>query len=215
MSAMLTIDERIERFFSKVQKTDGCWHWTGASNHLSYGQMLWIDRVVNATRISWWIHHGYMPMRHEHVCHRCDVPSCVRPDHLFLGSARDNVRDCIQKGRFKFLAARSGVKNNKAKMTRAKVRKARRMREQGATISAIAREFGLARSTTREIVYGRNWRFDPDVVTVPRGKTSAKLTDEQREEVRRIVAGKSEPIIYLARRLNVGRDTILRTCGLR
>lgn len=91
----------IDKFWPKVQKTDGCWLWIGAVTDTGYGYLsCQVPRRHNmrAHRISWELHNGAIPVG-LNVLHRCDIPPCVRPDHLFLGTALDNNRDCISKGR--------------------------------------------------------------------------------------------------------------------
>jgi hypothetical protein len=88
-----------DRFWSKVRKTEGCWEWTAGTYRKGYGKFS-VARSTNAQahRVSWQMGSGPIPDG-LFVCHHCDNPSCVRPDHLFLGTNRDNVRDCVQKGR--------------------------------------------------------------------------------------------------------------------
>jgi excisionase family DNA binding protein len=88
------------RFWRYVEKSDGCWQWTGAANPKGYGN---IGRgkglgTAKAHRVSWELHFGPIPPG-LYVCHACDNPPCVRPDHLFLGTAQDNNNDKIAKGR--------------------------------------------------------------------------------------------------------------------
>jgi hypothetical protein len=86
------------RFWAKVCKTDTCWLWTGVKS-VGYGHM-WdgSGRPKHAHRLSWEIHHGPIPSGMD-VLHRCDTPACVRPDHLFIGTASDNMLDAVSKGR--------------------------------------------------------------------------------------------------------------------
>lgn len=92
-----------ERFWQRVDKTDGCWTWLGNKDGHGYGR-LWVGRpathsgFVAAHRYSAMLHLGMFDRR-LFVCHSCDTPSCVRPDHLFLGSPADNMRDMAAKGR--------------------------------------------------------------------------------------------------------------------
>jgi hypothetical protein len=89
---------RFARFWRHVEKDGGCWLWTGTKNNAGYGQAHWSGRHVLAHRASWEMHNGPAPAG-MHICHRCDVRLCVRPDHLFLGTPDDNVQDMIAKGR--------------------------------------------------------------------------------------------------------------------
>jgi hypothetical protein len=89
----------VERFMEKVipEPNSGCWLWMGAANPAGYGNMkLGPKKWDKAHRVSYRIHHGEP---NGVVCHRCDVPSCVNPDHLWLGTHADNQRDCVNKGR--------------------------------------------------------------------------------------------------------------------
>lgn len=86
------------RFWSKVQKSDGCWLWTGTKRTANYG-CINIDGIQYlAHRVSYRLAYGDIP-RELCCCHHCDNPACVRPDHLFLGTDADNVRDMVRKGR--------------------------------------------------------------------------------------------------------------------
>lgn len=88
-----------ERFWSLVEKTDGCWAWKGYTQEGRYGHfMVTPGHRQGAHRVAWQIAYGAIPDG-LHVCHRCDNPSCVRPDHLFLGTHRDNMRDMVARGR--------------------------------------------------------------------------------------------------------------------
>jgi hypothetical protein len=87
-----------QRFWAKVEKTDGCWLWTAAKDRLGYGYFKWDGKQGKAYRYSWTLHNGPIPTG-MCVLHRCDTPSCVNPAHLFLGTQADNVRDMDAKGR--------------------------------------------------------------------------------------------------------------------
>lgn len=82
-----------------MEKTDDCWIWKGGINFWGYGQMNFNGRNTGAYRVSWILHNDEIPGK-LFVLHKCDNPLCVNPDHLFLGTQKDNIQDCIKKGRF-------------------------------------------------------------------------------------------------------------------
>lgn len=95
---VITPKERI-RFLSKVSfRASGCWLWTGAKTERGYGYFRFGGRTWRAHRWAYFAFKGPVP-EEIYVLHQCDVPSCVSPFHLFLGTAKDNARDCIAKGR--------------------------------------------------------------------------------------------------------------------
>lgn len=90
-----------DRFFTKVIKhhgADACWEWIASKDVGGYGHLGRNGRVVSAHRLSWEIKYGPIPAG-MNVLHHCDNPACVRPDHLFLGTHSDNMRDMCAKGR--------------------------------------------------------------------------------------------------------------------
>lgn len=100
-----TLDQRIEVFWSRVEKTDGCWIWTGATNRSGshpYGVMGWWDDNTKVTRtvhrMSYELAHGPIPSG-QVVRHSCNNTLCVRPDHLLLGTQQENLDDMHRQGR--------------------------------------------------------------------------------------------------------------------
>lgn len=98
------LESMLERFWSKANKRgpDECWEWTGQRSPRGYGILKTRGvRTAIASRVSWWIHRGAWP--EIFVCHKCDNPPCVNPNHLFLGTTRDNALDMMSKGRGRYI----------------------------------------------------------------------------------------------------------------
>lgn len=98
----------IRRFHEKyvIVEPCGCWIWLGAQSGRGYGYIKFKGRMLQAHRVSWELHHGPIGEADGHhgacVLHRCDTPSCVNPNHLFVGSHADNMEDKVRKGRAVF-----------------------------------------------------------------------------------------------------------------
>jgi hypothetical protein len=141
-----------ERFWSMVRKTDGCWLWTGYIGKRRYGAIWDGERYERSNRASWRIHFGPIP-KGLCVCHTCDVPSCVRPDHLFLGTKSENMRDMVAKGRH---AYQRGRVNNMAKLTPEMVLAIRN--EDPLPSHLLSEKYGVSSSTIRRVRSGGSWR---------------------------------------------------------
>ena len=152
-----------ERLWSRVEKRDGgCWLWQGAKTRpkSGYGTIRGGGRAHLTHRLSWELANGPIPDGLR-VLHKCDVPLCVNPAHLFLGTQRDNMEDMAIKGRHKSRTAPESVKRGElhplAKLTRADAEQIRSRRRAGATGASLAREFGVSEATISLIVRGKRW----------------------------------------------------------
>lgn len=139
-------------FWNHVLFGDGCWEWT-ASKVQGYGQFHKSGQKsrVRAHRHSYEITYGSIPVGMD-VCHRCDNPGCVRPDHLFIGTRRENMLDAKAKGR-----TSAGEKNGRAKLSASQAREIRQMRSEGGRLGEIAAKFGIDQSLVSAISRGRRW----------------------------------------------------------
>jgi len=105
-------EEKLSSYSIPIPES-GCHLWLKSVNHAGYGQMYFRKQVWLAHRVSWTIRRGEIPDG-LHVLHQCDTPSCINPDHLFLGTNHDNVVDKVMKGRAKGLP---GDCNPRAKLS--------------------------------------------------------------------------------------------------
>lgn len=92
------IGDRVQRFWVKAEKSAGCWNWMALRNPSGYGVVNFKNKTRLAHRVAWELTHGEIPVG-MYACHTCDNPSCINPDHLFLGTQADNMRDMMEKGR--------------------------------------------------------------------------------------------------------------------
>lgn len=135
------------RFADKIFHTADCWLWTGKKTVAGYGQVCLVvgdDKSIYAHRLSWIIHNGPIP---DDLCvlHNCptgDNPSCVNPDHLFLGTRGDNRRDCVKKGR-DAPYPRPGAGNYR--VTDEQVEEILRRKAKGENSRLLGQEFGLSK----------------------------------------------------------------------
>jgi hypothetical protein len=153
------------RFWSKVDLAGAsagnpCWEWTAAKKRTGYGVIgdarrgRWL--LTLAHRLSWELHFGPIP---DGLCvlHRCDNPGCVNPNHLSLGTKRENTADMIHKGRARGGSSK-GSDNGNSKLTEEQVVAMRIKRSSGASLSAVASEFGIARTYACAVCRRKHWR---------------------------------------------------------
>lgn len=163
------------RFWAKVNKTEGCWLWTGATHDFGYGK-IYVDGVPrDAHRVCWEMYRGAIP-EGLWVLHNCpggDDPRCVRLDHLYLGTPSQNTQDCIRKGRFRargkagetirqprvMKGIQRGESHCHAKLTECQVREIRAAWSTGGvTQPALAARYGVSQATINEVVLWKTWR---------------------------------------------------------
>ncbi len=148
-------------FMRKVQKTDTCWLWIGHRQEYGYGKFRWQGEAVQAHRVSWELHRGHIP-KGVQICHKCDNPPCVNPDHLFLGTQSDNMQDCKRKGRFHPPPTGKGSAHNQAKLSDADVFHIRRSYRSGVPARSLASRYKLTRAYIYKVISGATWQHLSD-----------------------------------------------------
>ena len=148
---MLVSSKRAADFMRMVKKTESCWEWTGAKYTNGYGCFKLGRKLHGAHRVSYVISHGEIP-HGLFVCHSCDNKRCVNPEHLFLGTATDNMQDAARK-----LRTSVGSRRSTAKLNEGVVLEMRRICRGGVSPDKVGELFGVNRRTAANAATGRTW----------------------------------------------------------
>lgn len=136
-----------ERFWALVDQSGECWLWKGGLSDWGYGRVRLIKGNFSAHRLAYMLTHGEIPAG-MYICHSCDNPACVRPEHLFAGTPAQNTQDMINKGRLRT-----------AKLTSEQVLEIRRRYATGYVSTVeLAKEYGIGITTVAHIIHRRTWR---------------------------------------------------------
>jgi hypothetical protein len=146
----------MERFMEKVRKGENCWEWIGGKQAHGYGVIRQNGKNKSAHRISYQLFIGIIP---DGLCvlHKCDNPSCVNPDHLFLGTQLDNNRDAIAKGRTYYPKG----ENNHSKLLNIHIPIIRKLHKRGISQTNIAKQYGVSQQLISNIITGKTWKHLP------------------------------------------------------
>lgn len=143
-----------------VNNVTGCWEWVGCKRR-GYGHTIIGSRkdgtrkTIAAHRLSYLIFHGEIPAGME-VCHKCDNPSCINPEHLFAGTRQDNVDDRERKGRN---IVKVGEEQRRAKLTKKAVKDARwEHAYHGTSFQKLADRYGVSKRTIMNAINGVTWK---------------------------------------------------------
>ena len=149
---MNTVDD----FWKFVEKKgdDDCWEWLGCIKPNGYGQINYCGKNWNAQRLSWYLHFGEI-RRGRYVCHHCDNKRCVNPKHLFVGTAQDNMDDCIRKGRKATILTEEQVKSIREDYDLGRF-----------TQAELASKFAISSGNISRIVNRKIWRYCASPTTV-------------------------------------------------
>ena len=148
----MKVHERFHASYLPVPES-GCWLWEKSLVSHRYGCFWNGEKNVRAHRFSFEERNGKIPGK-MNVCHKCDTPSCVNPDHLFLGTQSDNLADAVAKGRKK---AREESGLYRGVMTEELARKARSLRANGVSNREIARRLNISEGYCSEVARGLRW----------------------------------------------------------
>jgi len=146
------------RFFKKVEKSENCWNWTGGKNinkwGKRYGTIQMGPKNLLAHRVSYELFKGKIP-KGKIVCHQCDNELCVNPEHLWLGTYSDNMKDMQFKKRSHYV---KGGKNPASKLTEEEVEKIKELHIEGIMIKDIAKIYAVTRHCIQHILNGKTWK---------------------------------------------------------
>lgn len=164
----------ITRFWSKVDTSGNCWLWQAGTNEHGYGIFVLGRRKVRAHRFAYMLTYGSTDLN---VCHTCDTPGCVRPDHLFAGTQSDNMQDMTNKGRHGSVAHKDqwargdrhgshtkpenlkrGEQVHTARLQPDQVRTIRSLNAQGVSQYVIAEMYHIAQTNVSAIVTHKTWK---------------------------------------------------------
>jgi hypothetical protein len=171
--------DRLTRFMQRVDKTDSCWNWKGARGGSGYGRF-WIgDRTIPA---HWYLLQQWPLRKGEEACHKCDNRLCVNPDHIFIGTRSDNMRDCVRKGRLRpgngcaaMLRVRrikTGSSNHQSKLSESDVAIIKAIPKRYGVGRALARRFNVSETVISGIWRGKRW---PQVIASASQRAEALL----------------------------------------
>ena len=208
----------LAKFWAQVDKSNDCWLWTGQLGTKGYGQFRdgsgawWLPH-----RLSWAIANKADPGR-LYVCHKCDVPACVNPKHMYLGTPQDNNSDRVQKGHQHDAC---GERNSQARLTRQQVVEIRNeYTSSNTTIADLARKHRLSVGAVRSMLRGQTWGGMPLKIRRVAGMFSGNRTPLTAADKIAICTAREsgEHLYVIAARHSVSERTIgtvLRVYGVK
>jgi hypothetical protein len=147
-----------ERLLEKVIKIpNGCWEFNGARDYNGYGLIRFNTKVTRASRVAYEVWVGEIPSG-LCVLHKCDNPCCVNPNHLFIGTLKDNSQDSWNKGR----GRAPGIKGERntvcEKYDYDIVKEVRQLHIEGTSQREISRRFNIPPTSVFNIVRHKSYK---------------------------------------------------------
>jgi hypothetical protein len=169
-----------EKFLLRLKGTDdpkGCWEWIGIRSRFGYGKTSLGSKGMGAHRVAYALFKG-MPPRGLDVCHRCDNRLCCNPNHLYLGTRRQNMQDCAEKDRS---GKQQGSAHHKAKLSEQDVSEIRAIYASAPSryglAKPLAERFGVHTATIQRAAQGANWDH-VETPVVPAGNPRQQVACE-------------------------------------
>lgn len=198
------------RFWEKVNRRGkgDCWNWTANKTH-GYGVLATKKpySAEKAHRFSWMLHYGEIPNGMA-ICHSCDNPSCVNPNHLMLATQKANMIDAAKKGKLKFYKIGVGEENNTAKLSDQQVQSMRKDYSTGKfTYREMAEKYGVRDSSKilRNISY-----YDPDYKPINGNSKPRPSHKVVTEEMKSKILESNKSAYRLSKELQISKPTILK-----
>lgn len=138
---------------------NGCWIWQGAVSDKGYGSLTLNGKRKQVHRHAKELRIGRKLLRTEILRHTCDMPACINPKHLLIGTHLDNVHDCIKKGRFKNPPLHKGEEQHSAKLTEQDVKYIRRTHRKIHSVNFLAKKFNVSRKSITNAAVRRTWAW--------------------------------------------------------
>lgn len=145
--------EDIIRANSIPEPNSGCWIWTGALHNTGYGTIRISRKTWSSHRLSYFLSRGEVPPKGMFVCHHCDMKACVNPEHIYLGTHRDNTRDAVVREKMWH-----GRAINTAVLFEKDIAPIRGLLASGLTCAAIGERYGVHADTIGYIKRGKSWK---------------------------------------------------------
>lgn len=200
----------------KIDPETSCWNWQRTKTPKGYGRI----GDSYAHRVSYETFIGPIPKR-LCVCHRCDNPSCINPAHLFVGTHKDNMQDCVQKNRISRKGGRRGEAHHSAKLSVEKVEAIFTAYSNGQPVAEIAQSLGLKPSSIYKVLKRKSWKalnLEAPPISAFRSDGTQKLSRLTASEVASLKADRQAGLTYaqLGAKWRIGAPTAYKICaGLR